>query len=417
MALRTIVFVPLVSALHDPGSVSDVITSYRDWLNRHFDKELPPTSDAGSMYALDLEHVTGIIALVVTGGTERLIQSVASFGRPLLILSHESMNSLPAALEALPSLEENRRPEMVFGQDEAGLEKVRRFASAAEVLDRMRYHRIGLVGGPSPWLTYSLPDEVSLSRRLGIKLVQIPMSEFDAEYDAVNRPLAAKMAQEAQSKAPAVIEVKLDDFDRSSRIYVALEALVRKHDLNSLSVRCFDYIGKHKATGCYAISLFNDRGIAAGCEGDIPATVAMVTLGEASGSPTFLANPTYINGHKLVLAHCTIAPKLTSKFQYRTHFESGLGVAISGTLKDGERVTVARFSRDYGILRAGAGVITKGDAWSDKLCRTQAEIKMDGDATVFRDRPLGNHLVMTYGDHTDTLHTIASLAGIEFEEV
>ncbi len=415
--MRTVVFVPLVSALHDAESVKDVVSSYRNWLNGYFGREVPPISDSGSIYSLDLGHVSGIIALVVTGGTERLIQSAASSGRPLLVLCHQHMNSLPAALEALPSLEDSRKPDMVFGQNEAGLAKVRSFTSAADALNRMKSHHIGLVGGPSPWLTYSLPDEVNLSGRLGIKVVLIPMAELDVEYETVDGSSVAKLAQEAWSRAPSVAVLKLGDFGRSSRIYLALDALVKKHGLTSISVKCFDFIGKYAATGCFALSKFNDEGVVAGCEGDIPATVAMIVLGEVSGSPTFLANPSYIDGHKLVLAHCTIATKLAPVFQYQTHFESGLGVAISGNLKNGERVTVVRFNKDYSILRAGAGRVVRGDAWSEKLCRTQAELQMDGDVSTFKDRPLGNHLVVTYGDHIDALRTLSALAGIEFEAV
>ena len=59
----------------------------------------------------------------------------------------------------------------------------------------------------------------------------------------------------------------------------------------------------------------------------------------------------------------------------------------------------------------------KGEPWSDELCRTQAEIRMDGDADIFWKKPIGNHLVMTYGDHVETLRNLSSIAGVEFEAV
>ncbi len=250
-----------------------------------------------------------------------------------------------------------------------------------------------------------------------MKILTIPMEEFDGEYERAREPLVAKLAKEARSKAPSVAEINDEDFNKSARICVALKELIERHDLTSLSVRCFDFIGKYRSTGCYAVSFLNDRGVVAGCEGDIPATVAMITLSEVTGGPTFLANPTFVRGHRLVLAHCTIAPKLTTRYEYRTHFESRLGVAISGALKKGERVTVARYNREYSVLRAGEGRIVKGDAWSEELCRTQAEIEMDGDAETIKDNPMGNHLVMTYGNHVSSLRELASLAGMRFEEI
>jgi L-fucose isomerase-like protein len=414
---NNVVLVPLISALHDPESVKGVLNHYTAWLKGSYDMKLHPVSEAGALYSLDLGHVAGILALVVTGGTERLIQSMANFGRPLMILAHESMNSLPAALEALPSLDQSHGTAVAFGQNSVELAKVKRFVAAAKALNRMGGHRIGLVGGPSSWLTYSLPDEKSLEGRFGMKILTIPMEEFDREYERAREPLVAKLAKEARSRAPSTAEIDYEDFNKSARICVALKELMERHELTSLSVRCFDFINKYRSTGCYAVSFLNDRGVVAGCEGDIPATVAMITLSEVTGRPTFLANPTYIKGHKLVLAHCTIAPKLTTGYRYRTHFESGLGVAISGALKEGERVTIARYNREYSVLRAGEGRIVKGDAWSEELCRTQVEIEMDGDAETIKQDPMGNHLVMTYGNHINSLQELASLAGVRFKKI
>jgi L-fucose isomerase-like protein len=80
-------------------------------------------------------------------------------------------------------------------------------------------------------------------------------------------------------------------------------------------------------------------------------------------------------------------------------------------------VTVARFSRSFDVLRAGEGVVVRGEAWSEKLCRTQAEIRMDGDAELIKNRPLGNHYAVTYGEHVSTLRKLASFADMEFEEI
>ena len=96
---------------------------------------------------------------------------------------------------------------------------------------------------------------------------------------------------------------------------------------------------------------------------------------------------------------------------------AGIGVALAGEFRKGARVTVARFGKGYGLLRAGGGVIVRGKPWREDLCRTQAEIRMDGNADVFWKKPIGNHLVMTYGDHVGSLRQLASIAGMEFEEV
>ena len=411
-----IVFLPLVAHLHDTKFVEKVISYHRKWLAECYDHEIPPARKLGFEVRRRIKSASGVLALVVTGGTERLIQQVLDFGQPTMVIAHESMNSLPSALEALSPLE--RRPQLVVAKTRADIGKVRCFVEAAKAFARIRNHRLGLIGGASPWLTYSRPDRTQLSRHLGIKLIDIPMNEFKRAYHSVSKPVAQKLAIDAESKGISSHEQRTtEDFRKSSVIYAAIRKLAEKHKLTAASLKCFDLIADFKATGCYAVAKLNDGDFVTGCEGDIPATAAMIVLSEISKSPTFLANISSVRGHDLVLSHCTIAPRLTTKFRYRTHFESGLGVAIAGVLKKGGRATVLRFSNTLEKLRAGEGVVVKEDAWSEQLCRTQTQIKMDGDAQFIKDQPMGNHHVLAYGEHVCTLRTLASFAGMRFEEI
>jgi L-fucose isomerase-like protein len=409
--------VPVVSSLHESKSVERVVSSYRDWLEGAVDGETLPVSELGRKDRTAIKGAVGLLVLVVTGGTERLIQTLAATGPPVLILAHESMNSLPAALESLSSLYEASRPQLLFGKDAWELKKVREFTEAARAFAGIRGHRLGSIGGPSPWLTYSRPNREALSRRLGIRLIDITMSEFRRAYENADRKLVAELAADARSKGQSIDQFGVEEFERATKIYLAIKSIAARHDLGSVSLKCFDSIKEFKIAGCYAVARLNDDGFVAGCEGDVPATAAMIVLSKISKQPCFLGNASFVREHELVLAHCTIAPTLTTKYQYRTHFESGLGIAIAGSLRNGERVTVARFSKELDTLRVGEGFLVKGDAWSDELCRTQLEIRMDGNAETVKDHPLGNHYVITYGEHLGTLRNLAAFAGIKLEEM
>jgi L-fucose isomerase-like protein len=412
-----IVLVPLASSLDDPKTVERVISNYRGWLMGSFDCEIHPPSKFGLDEDQRIRAAAGVLVLVVTGGTERQIQHIVSFGKPTIIVAHESMNSVPAALEALSSMQEGNRPQLIVSRTDMERERVRQFARASRAFARISNYRLGLIGGPSPSLTYSLPDKEELSSRLGIKLIDIPMNELRNAYDGASETLVAQLATDAQSKNGSSKQIGFDDFRRSSAIYIAIRKLAEEHSLNAVSLKCFDLIGDYEATGCLAVAKLNDENFVAGCEGDIPAATAMIILSEVSESPTFLANATFVEGRDILLAHCTIAPRLTEEYRYRSHFESGLGVAIAGALKVGERVTVVRLSKTLDRLRAGEGTVMRGEAWSEELCRTQVEIKMDGDAEVIKNNPLGNHHVVTYGEHVGTLKSLATFAGMEFEEI
>jgi len=404
---------PLIAPLHDRKLVNKVISNHRRWFAPFYEHEMPQVSKLGPEARRRIKSAAGILSLVVTGGTEQLIQQVVSLKQPTIIIAHESMNSLPSALEALSPLEE--RPQLIVANTPAELAKVRRFVRTAKAFSRIRKHRLGLIGGASSWLTYSQPDRTQLSRHLGIRLIDIPMNEFKSVYRSMSRPVAQKLAIEAKSKR-ASKQTTTEDFRKSSVIYAAVKKLAEKHNLTAASLKCFDLIADFRATGCYAVARLNDEDFVMGCEGDIPATAAMIVLSEISKSPTFMANVSSVRGRNLVLTHCTIAPRLTSSFRYRTHFESGLGVAIAGVLRKGKRVTILRFDNTFQKLRAGEGVV-KAHVWSHQLCRTQTQIEMDRDARIIMDQPMGNHYVLAYGEHPGALRSLASFVGMKFEEI
>lgn len=273
-----IVFIPLISPLHNPVSTEKVVSEYKEWLEGHFDAETHQILHSTEVQALRLRNTAGIIALVVTGGTERLIQSIANRGIPTLILAHESMNSLPASLEALAIVGTVNPTRLVFGRNNIGLDNIKLFVKSAKALKRIRRYRIGLIGGPSPWLIYSLPDKKELTRHLSIKLVEISMEEFKAEYALQDTSSINGFIAKAKSQAPIKGDIDIFDFRKSITIYLALKRIADNRNLKAISLKCFDIIEDFKATGCYAISMLNNQGFVAGCEGDVPATTTMIVL-------------------------------------------------------------------------------------------------------------------------------------------
>jgi L-fucose isomerase-like protein len=59
----------------------------------------------------------------------------------------------------------------------------------------------------------------------------------------------------------------------------------------------------------------------------------------------------------------------------------------------------------------------RGEPWSEQICRTQVEIKLDGNAEAIKNNPLGNHHVVAYGEHVEMLKSLATFAGMDFEEI
>lgn len=122
--------------------------------------------------------------------------------------------------------------------------------------------------------------------------------------------------------------------------------MIKKNDLNAVTVRCFDLLPLN-VTCCLSLSKLNDEMITAGCEGDIHAAITMMLLSQITRRPTFMANPIDydVATNSLLIAHCTIARDLCSSDVLRTHFESGKSVAVQGILNEGlsDVWTLARY--------------------------------------------------------------------------
>ncbi|MCD6344467.1 MAG: hypothetical protein J7M17_02520 [Anaerolineae bacterium] len=189
------------------------------------------------------------------------------------------------------------------------------------------------------------------------------------------------------------------------RVYLALKQVVKTHALSALTLRCFDLVLRLKTTGCLALAQLNDEGLIAGCEGDLVSAVGMLWAARLLDSRPWMANPARLDEvrNTLWLAHCTVPRRLTQSYRLRSHFESGLGVGIQGTLPTGS-VTLLRIGgKEMEQLWLAEGEILRAGDAAD-LCRTQVEIRLSaGHITELRCAPLGNHLVLIAGHHAQQL--------------
>ncbi len=171
-------------------------------------------------------------------------------------------------------------------------------------------------------------------------------------------------------------------------------------------MRCFDLVLNQQTTGCFALAQLADDGVIAGCEGDLVSTVALLWAKKLLGATPWMANPAQLDSESntLWMAHCTVPRTLVENYRLRSHFESGLGVGIQGTLPEGP-VTLLRIG-GAGMDRlwlAEGEILRSGNA--ENLCRTQVEIQLTNGGTVtdLLRAPLGNHLVLALGHHLDRL--------------
>ena len=349
----------------------------------------------------DLEHAKDADLLLVFiggGGTEGRFKAVLDrLPRPVFLMTTGYNNSLAASMEILSYLQQqNIKGEIIHGSTEKMAARISTLATVFAAKKKIHNMRLGSVGKPSDWLISSDVDAALSKERNGIEIVDISMEEFFAEI--------AKKEYEDNVWTKMVKEKNWhpQDTELCCEIYGALRRLVDKYQLDGVTVRCFDLLGPIKGTGCLALAVLNAQGIYAGCEGDMPSLISMAILGELSGKPVFMANPSRIlsDSNEIIFAHCTLPLNMPTEIELMTHFESGLGVAFRGRIQEGP-CTIFKTSGLLDRYFVKAGTLAE-NLCETNLCRTQIRIGLDEeDLNYFLTKSIGNHHLIVNGDYEE----------------
>ncbi len=399
----TVKLIPLASSISNPAEsarISDDVA-----------KRLKPVGIESSQTLTDeaesAEEAMGnsVLALMVTGGTEHLARAVSRSASSLMLLYHDSLNSLPAALEAASALNVP-----ISRYDD--LDTISEYIAASRVHEMLNKTKFLYFGRPSPWLIYSTPSEEDM-KRIGLKVERVDVEEFidEVKREKVNDDEVKSVMKRSQAVGPDE-----NDFRTSLKIEKAIRDELKETGSSSFSIRCFDLLEPLRGTACLALSRLNDEGYTAGCEGDAPAAVSMMILSSLSGRPSFMGNIATISGRNVTIAHCTSPTSILSDYKYMNHFESGLGVGISGKFEEGSKMTLLRMDRNLKLMRYGIGRVLKSE-WRNDLCRTQVTLEIEGDPSLMLTRPIGNHYSITPGDHEKGLQFLSRMIGADLEKM
>ena len=378
----------LTSELHDEQAVDAVTKEFLGSLGIDHLFKGSDYSDYGS-YTLNLIYVR-------TGGTEGIFKKMFPRLRensdcPFYLLTSGKSNSLAASMEILSYLRQNNvSGEIIHGRPEYITSRIRLLEKVEGARKKMKGCRLGIVGRPSDWLISSHADYGIVKQRLGIELVDIPMDDLLDTLGGIPEEITSETSDKE------IIRVSLPG---ANRIYKALRDVIDKQQLQGVTLRCFDLLNTVKNTGCLALAKLNSEGFVAGCEGDVPAMLSMKIIQSITGLSGFQANPSTIDPEtgEILFAHCTIPLNMVERYEFDTHFESGIGVGIRGYMKEGT-VTVFKVSGDLSRCFIAEGTLVRNQSKPD-LCRTQQVIQLSDKSQTFYflTNPIGNHHIIVPG--------------------
>ena len=395
--MKNIAIYTLTSELHDERAVNAVTQEFLESLGIEYVLKESDYSDYGA-YGLNLIYVR-------TGGTEgifrrKLPELQAKSSRPFYLLTSGKSNSLAASMEILSYLQQHDiKGEIIHGSTDYIAQRINVLERIETAIKQLQGTRLGIIGEPSDWLISSHADKAQVRKQLGIELVDIPIQALLEAIEKKDEGAMDTLSERAE------IQQALPG---AQRIYETLKDIIGDYRLNGFTLRCFDLLTAVKNTGCLALAKLNAEGYVAGCEGDVPAMLSMMIVRSLLGISGFQANPSSINPEtgEMVFAHCTIPLDMVEKYEYDTHFESGIGVGIRGFMKEGP-VTIFKVSGDLSRHFVAEGHLVSNQSKPD-LCRTQQVIKLyDKSQTgYFLKNPIGNHHIIVPGHHKELIENI-----------
>lgn len=355
------------------------------------------------------------LVFVGSGGVEEMVKAaIDRLPSYVLLLADGLKNSFAASLEILSWMRLNgRQGRVVHGSLDFMMRTVADYVAGCDALQRLAGLRVGVIGKPSGWLIASDVDYVAVRERWEIQLLDLPLDEVVNNYKEIADIAVAEEVDAFIKNAAGMKEPNREEVVKAMRLYRALDRMVVVHGLDAFTLNCFDLIPLTGTTGCLALSLMNDRGVTAGCEGDIQTLLTMLAVRTAVGAPSFMANPSKIIDnarHEMIFAHCTIAPCMTDRYVIRSHYESQSGVAIEGVLKRGTMTVVkcgGRRMEHYFVSEADLVECTD----HPNLCRTQLHLRLKEPLDYFLERSIGNHHVLVEGACKSRLETLFGMLG------
>ncbi|UCH02634.1 MAG: hypothetical protein JSV20_02280 [Candidatus Bathyarchaeota archaeon] len=284
-----------------------------------------------------------------------------------------------------------------------------------------------LFGGlPHQYLEeWEITSDLKLAEeKLGVRFEEVPTEKLMARYrgldeseQATARELARQLVQNA-SKDRRSKPLAKEETENAMRLYVAMKDIIEEQAADAVTIVCGPWIrSADHACPCVALTLLQEDGIPAACQGDIDALLTMVLFKRASDRTSFMGGAIKARGH-LGVNHCvlsrqTLGPTATRQPYYLSDYHGRKNSPTLHTIiPKGHPVTVARLTRNLENLILTSGKVVDHLDLKDR-CRTTVVIDVEDRLKVLKAvKGIQQHLVVAWGDLRKPMAMLAKEAGI-----
>jgi hypothetical protein len=225
--------------------------------------------------------------------------------------------------------------------------------------------------------------------------------------------------------ATRVFQPTDEDILDAARAAVALRRVVAAAGADAVMMECLAGL-RHPhqhVPPCMGFMDLRDRGVPAGCESDLDATLTLMLLQNLFDRPGFQHNPTVdTEKNHYFCAHCTSAARMrgfdapAEPYMLMNHAEAGWGCVPRVLFSPGQEVTIAKYlsvksgAETPQMLVYSGQIVGCPSVPQAGGCRTNAETTINELEDVAELK--GHHLVMVYGNHARALRRFCQLYGI-----
>jgi L-arabinose isomerase len=176
-------------------------------------------------------------------------------------------------------------------QDEAMLKELQEYIQVAKTVYNLKNSRIGVIGHPYEGMVDLMVDNLSLRDKIGPVVWPIEHDEVAEEAEKIEKLKVIALIHEEKEKYGS-LEVPSSSLEKSFVLALALENVVRKHDMDAVAE--FDQIWLNDSRvgviPSYGSSRLTAMGVPFTCEADVGQAAAMLIMQNLTGHATFLEN-------------------------------------------------------------------------------------------------------------------------------
>jgi hypothetical protein len=217
------------------------------------------------------------------------------------------------------------------------------------------------------------------------------------------------------------LQTTVDFVTNAFILFEVLKDVMDEADTDAITINsCMGTImPMSETTACLPLSLLNDEGYLAFCESDFVVIPSGILLHYISGKPVFLNDPTFPHDDIVTLAHCTAPRRMDGRSdepaKIMTHFESDYGAAPKVEMKLGQECTI--LVPDFACKKwVGFHGTIVGNPFLD-ICRSQVDVRINGDSAALLQEMKGFHWMMSYGDYMRESGYALGKLGVDFHNL